>query len=442
MEDLLQPYGASVDSVFAAGRAIAAHSGDVENLDNRVDLAHLLARQGVAGLLAGPMANAPAPVGVRAHAVRQHTLFAGAALGLFARCVAGYNNQIATLLERWQARTPVDSGAPAEEVDAAQEAEDELRRSLTARQVELEVELDAGADQVIWLLSGGITDEALRVLHDVGGLPIGAEDAFPESDFTSQANPVARWWHLVYMGMVPGHLYTTPAEQTTDAVRNFLGSEPTMATEFAQLLGMDRLAAAERRFLEGLGAYDAESVVAAGPGADNDPGRESLADIADGVGGLREINDRIAGGERVTYGERAYWEGWFSVVDADTLAGLPGHVDEALLTSGMLAAAPRADEAAYAQRLRGGYLSPIADTIMHMSNPVVVHGPSSDRVIGLEDMPEPVRQLATVEIGAVSDDGRRTFDDEVIPGVDQFAGFADLMATSTVRGGERFTVEL
>jgi hypothetical protein len=446
MEDLLRPYGASPGDIRGAADGVQSHALSVGDISNGVDYLHARAEGAVEGLLFGPMASAPVPVRLGAYAAMQQTLFVAAAGKLFARYVDGYNAEVAELLEEWQRFEEPGDGATPEEVAASQRAKQALEARLRLRQQALETELEDGADTITWMLAGGINDEALTTLWDGAALPVGATAAFPGSDYMSQVNPVARWWNLVYTNVVPaGELYDPASPEDTAArVHDFLRTHSHMAVELAQLLGMERLAEPERRYLEGLGRYDSDQVNDALLAVSFEPGRESLDTIASGVGRLEEINRRIAAGEQVTFGERAYWEGWFHTIDAGVLVDLPAFVDESIHESGMMAFAPQADEGQIHQRQRGDYLSPIADAIMHMSNPAVVHGPNTDAVIGLDDMPEVVQDLATTQIGVDAEHGR-TFNlgnGPAIPGVREFTAFGDLMVTSRVPGGDQFTFEL
>jgi hypothetical protein len=432
-----------------AADLVSAHILDVENLDAGVEGALDPAQDAVEGLLADALAHAPARVKLGTYAVMQRTLFAAAAAKLFARFVDAYNNEVAGLREEWQGFEEPEEGAAADEIAAADTAKHELAARLRLRRQALEIDLDHGANVVKWTLAAGICDESIVMLWNTGALPMGAVAAFPGSDYMSQVNPVARWMHLVYMGVIPGdELYDPQSEQATvDNVVAFLAANPHLAVEFDQLLGMERLAEPERLYLQGLGQWDSQRVNAVLQ-RDDEPGPSTLDEIADGTGRLRDINARIAAGERVTLGERRYWQGWFGGIDAEVLAGLPAHVEEAINTPEMMLGVSQADEDQYRQRLRDQSLGPIADSIMHMSNPQVVYGPNTDTVIHLSDMPEVVQRLATTQIGSASSDGQ-TFslsDNRMwtphVAGIEEFAGFADLMATSTVRGGDQFTYEL
>jgi hypothetical protein len=448
MEELLQPYGASPGGIRGAGDGVQSHAIDVGNVSNGVSYLHARGQGAVEGVLTGPMAAAPAPVRWRAYAAMQRALFAGAAGKLFARHVDGYNAEVAKLMEQWRGFEEPGEGATAEEIAAAETAKQELEARLRLQQQALEAELDDGADTIVWMLAEGITSASLTSLWDAAALPVGATVAFPGSDYMSHVNPVARWWNLVYTNVVPAQdLYDSASpDDTAQRVHDFLRRDSHMVVEFAQLLGMERLAEPERLYLEGLGRYDSDRVNDALLHVQSEPGRDGLDTIASGVGRLEEINERIAAGEQVTYGERAYWNGWFHTIDAGVLVNLPGYVDASIREAGTMSFASQADEGQIFQRQRGTYLSPIADAVMHMSNPVVVHGPNTNAVISLDDMPQVIQDLASTEIGIDSEDGR-TFNLDggsivTIAGVGRFAGFADLIATSTVRGGDQFTFDL
>jgi hypothetical protein len=461
---LFEPYAAPVEAVYGAGDAITAHAGDAEHLAGGVDAAHVPAQHGVAGLLAGPMADAPDASRRRAFEVMQNCLFAGAAVRLFGIRVASYNAGVADLNERWDEAAADDFGvervdlpagaAPEDQAAVAAEfadgraaAESQRRRALEEQRQALEDDLETGAAEVASLLVAGVTEDAMVRLFDAGALPADpavTAAAFPGSGFAARVNPAARWWTLVHSGVIPPALWNMSA----DEVEDYLWAHPELAEvlvpELALLLGMASLNEQERVLVEALGRYDGRPV-----GETIDimvPDRNGLAAVRQGSDRLRQINARLAGGGRLTDGERRYLHAWYDSVGADNLAAMPGYVAEAIAAD--MLGVPQADEDQYIQRRRDTYLGPVADGIMNLSNPDPEVG-GTDR---LDRMPAAIQDLVErTEIGVTSPvgdsgEGRRfelTDDDVVvIDGLDRFVGWADLMDASTVPGGRQFTFAL
>lgn len=192
---------------------------------------------------------------------------------------------------------------------------------------------------------------------------------------------------------------------------------------------------------------DGAAVRAAVEGA---PGAAGLETVGDASRTVTLLNAKAAAGVPLSAEETAYLEAYYDAIGADTLADLPAWARAGADPSRGPDGSPTrtADEAVRA------VVTPIADGIMTLSDqPVSQPGhlgqPIRDR--GLDDMPRAVQDLARQQVGwrdphtgilwpAEHVDGYPSL--TTVDGLARYQGFGDLLAASTVDGGDRFTTEV
>jgi hypothetical protein len=185
------------------------------------------------------------------------------------------------------------------------------------------------------------------------------------------------------------------------------------------------------------------------------PGRDGLLGITEGSRTVALLNAKVAAGHPLTPSERAYLDAWYDAVGADNLAKLPGYVRQAAPSMADHRRGPDGYPMMTADDVYRQVLSPVADGIMNLSNPAKGgHG-------SLADMPQAIRDLVNQRVGHVDaatgmrwpnarildpGDASRHWAQHVldagIDGLGRYAGFADLLETSTVTGGDSFTKDL
>ncbi|MGQ0774737.1 MAG: putative alpha/beta hydrolase [Pseudonocardiales bacterium] len=178
------------------------------------------------------------------------------------------------------------------------------------------------------------------------------------------------------------------------------------------------------------------------------PSAAGLDQIQDGSRTLDLINAKLASGEQLTASERAYLDAWYNAVGADNLAQLPDYVRDAAPFAADNRRGPDGLPTLSADEVYKQTLAPISDGIMNLSNP------AKGGHATYEQMPEEIRKLVETRPGYVDVNGNRWLNepgdrrtpqeilDGGILGVDRYNDFADLLETSTVTGGDKFTVEL
>lgn len=359
MEELLSDYGADVGAMRTAADQVSSGAGDVENLGDEVRAGHVPAQEGVAGLLEGPTRSAPLPVTLGAFALMQRSLIGGGVVRVFANAVSAYNTEVASLRDRWEALS-------ADEQEAR-------RGSFEASRQALEDELDASATEAVALLAGEPTDEVLTRLWNQGALPLGAERAFPDSQFVSQVDPNERW-EAVSAEYFPEQVDENGVSEgiTEERVRDLELTDESVA-ELLVLLDVTRpLQYAEVLLLARLGEFDSQTVIDAADDVEDAPGGETLAAIRDGTSTLERINDRTSLSDPLTEAEKAYLIGWFGHTPDEVFRDLPNAVDDAIQRS--MLGVPYADEDTYFVQTRRTYLNPVADAMLNFSNPEVGGG--------------------------------------------------------------------
>jgi soluble lytic murein transglycosylase-like protein len=377
--------------------------------------------------------------------VAQASVLFSSAVKVFAMHVSTYNTTVDGLQGQWSDAAANDfwvqvpEGAAQEEVDAILRPEAAaLATTLAAGRQAAEDELDDGADEVVALLEGEVTDDVLTNLFNAGVLPASAATVFLASRFMAQVDREQRWNNARASGVIPADVYDRVTQAPSDdeaatIVRAWLRSGTRRAAlidELSLLLDMDAVGPTERRLLLGLARYDADKVNS--PYHSGGSAQYFVQDVTEGTSRARQINDRLASGDaQLRPLETEYLQWWLGAIGAGTLAALPSRVDQAVST------VPQAP-------MRDQLLSPVANSIMHLSNPGV------GGTDGLAHMPAPIQELASTEIGEMSPRYGRTFSaemdgDGIVYSIRRGAlvvGFADLLRTATVPGGDRFLQEL
>ncbi len=195
------PFLVGADAIRAAADDLVTAAGPLDLLVGDVDAAHQPARDGVAGVLAGPMSSAPRPVRANARELMLAALCASAAVRGFGDAVGEFDHAVEALNAEWAAGLADDFGvAP---VDPTEEATPQGR--YLARLAELEAaraaavaaargelldrlrrryecardRLDDAAAESASRLDEGPTQRALRELFAAGLLPYLMLDALP-----------------------------------------------------------------------------------------------------------------------------------------------------------------------------------------------------------------------------------------------------------------------
>ncbi|HYJ69072.1 MAG TPA: hypothetical protein VEX15_15595 [Nocardioidaceae bacterium] len=309
--------------------------------------------------------------------------------------------------------------ARAGDVDAAREERvAELVSELQDRQSEhKEDPLDAEADLAASRLDKGPTEENLQELFAAGVLPSGTVDAFTKITFTYDEVP-----------------YDLAGMSQSDW-ENYLKDHPDASELVDKLLTKDDLSADEMIMVKAQANVDADLLAEV---LDAEPGNDVLDDISAATARLGLINDHLADGGEYTVAAEQYASIWIDRVGADNLTELGDQVTSSLEVSRHGAIVD--DSAVQA------YLSPVGDAILNLSNP---DNYADDRDITLNDMPSTVQELVELRVGEAQNGYRAGYIGESdmpmmdkVKNLDAFNGWCDLMASSTVTGGDDFSVDL
>lgn len=447
MADLFQHY-ADPHAIWAAGNAVQGYAGDVEDLDGGTQAAHKPAQAGVAGLLAGPMANAPTGLKTRATEWMQTSLSGGGAINYWGNAVNTYNQGVDGLNQKWQNQLNADS----QETDrraAGKVATDEnnLKASLSQQQQGLEGDLDKAASTTAGYLKNPGDSATVLALFQAGAMPIAAPKAFPHVDFSS-IDPRKLYDALVANGRIPPELAGMNQQQLVD----YLKAHPEVADEVALLLAVPSLSGQEKGLVQALAKVDADE---ANQGLGTPPGQNGLNLIGLSEQRLNAINDKLAHGGTLTDGENAYLKAWLDGVGAANLARLPQYIKDATQAGATGTGSERMDlnKANLKQ-----YAGPVADAIMNLSDPT--KNPQDRQLtsdehtyIPLDAMPQSVRDLINTPIGQRDPDtgllwpqmdGRdpKLTGPFTVAGLSQYQGFADLLSQANAKGGDSFNYEL
>ena len=201
MSGPFSPYLVGAAAIRAAADDLVAAAGPVELLMGDVVVAHRPASDGVAGLLAGPMASAPRPARANTREVMLAALCASAAVRGFGDAVSEFDRVVEALNDEWAAGLADDFGVPPVDPDATDgpqgrdlarlselaasraaavaSARGELLGRLRRRYEAARARLDDAAAESASRLDEGPTRPAMRRLFAAGLLPYLMPEALP-----------------------------------------------------------------------------------------------------------------------------------------------------------------------------------------------------------------------------------------------------------------------